>query len=192
MSFLFNLFNQFTQGKSPDEIQNEQLEALKKLRYEDVDEYKFSGQNFWGKCVKVYDGDTLHCAFFIEDKPYRFRVRFSGIDTAELRSKDQDPNIREQEVKHAEKARDRLIELIGDDLIYLRCEEKQDDKYQRILAKVYKDDKSLVSFNEQLVAEGLAYEYDGGTRRTFREWALGVVDGTKNPTDDNIQDSEVL
>ncbi len=136
--------------------------ALTNATYENTEDINFKGYNTWAKPVKIYDGDTCHFAFYFADNLYRFRIRLSDIDTAEIRSDD------EEEVKHAKLAKKRLKELMGDDLVYLKC--KKLDKYGRILAYIFKDDEDIKSFNELLVEEGLAYRYDGGKRLEFKEW----------------------
>lgn len=42
------------------------------------------------------------------------------------------------------------------------------DKYGRVLIKIYDDDYNCI--NDLLVREGLAYKYDGGTKKKFEEW----------------------
>ena len=136
---------------------------LRKVTYTDVDFFHLNGYTGWGKVVKTYDGDTIHCVLFVNGKPLKFKFRLANIDTAEKRSKDP------AEAAWAIKARDRLIELSEDGLIWVHC--FRHDKYGRILADLYHEPNEGFSFNDALVAEGLAYEYHGGTRSPFREWA---------------------
>jgi endonuclease YncB( thermonuclease family) len=115
-----------------------------------------------GKVVKVYDGDTLTLAAKLpyEASPvYRFQVRFSGIDCPELRSK----NSNEKSV--ALLAKDFISSRVLNRIVELQNVEME--KYGRILARVYYDG---ICLNDQLVAENLAVEYDGGTKHCPDDW----------------------
>lgn len=43
------------------------------------------------------------------------------------------------------------------------------DKYGRTLIKLF-DPKTNVPINETLIKNGMAYEYDGTTKKSFLEW----------------------
>ena len=62
---------------------------LKEIEYKDVPFFSLNGYKTWAKCVKIYDGDTATFAFYYNKTYYKFRVRLAGIDTAEIKSKDQ-------------------------------------------------------------------------------------------------------
>jgi len=138
-------------------------EFLLNVAYNDIDFFTLKGYQTIAKVVKVYDGDTMTVVFFFEGKPQKFRVRLLKIDTAEIKSSN--PN----ECKWAYKAKNRLIELIDDDLVYLVCGKW--DKYGRLLVDVYKDSDCFITFNDLLIEENLAYEYLGKTKQTFSQWA---------------------
>tara|TARA_R100001163_G_scaffold64213_2_gene57927 strand:+ start:1059 stop:1826 length:768 start_codon:yes stop_codon:yes gene_type:complete len=171
-------------------------EFLEKVTYDDVDVFHLNGLECWAKVVKVYDADTIHCVFFINSKAYKFKIRLSGIDSAEKKSDD----IAER--GWALKGISRLLDLIDGKLVYLKCHKW--DKYGRLLADIYLDKETVVnggeSFNQILVKEGLAYEYNGGSRRKFRDWApwIAWLDYAEyRPSDkvkpvDNVGDQEVL
>jgi len=137
---------------------------LEQATYHQVDFFNFNGYKTWAKCVKVYDGDTGTFVFYYNKKPYKFRTRLMGIDTAEMKS------LNERETEYAEKAKNRLIELISDKLVYLEC--LQYDKYGRILVYIYSKKRDKKSFNQILLDEGLAYAYDGSKKRNFDEWSV--------------------
>ncbi len=122
----------------------------------------FFGYETWAVPVKVYDGDTIHFAFYMGDSIYRQCVRLNGIDTAEMHSDDP------QEEEHAKKAKDRITQLMGNNLVYLKCTKL--GKYGRLLADVYKTPNDEKSLNQILIDEGLAYEYHGEGKKPFREW----------------------
>lgn len=107
--------------------------------------------------LKAYDGDTITVAAVVAGKPYRFSCRLAGIDTAELRTKD--PNEKAEAVA----ARERLLELVGDDRA-LRVKVQGTDKYGRLLTDVAT--ATCASISATLLREGLAVPYDGGTKAT--------------------------
>ena len=123
---------------------------------ENTQYFSFCGREFMCKCISVYDGDTITVVFkpFESCVFYKFRIRLSGIDTPEMRTK----NIGEKE--KATEVRDFLRGLILDKLIKIKCGEF--DKYGRLLAYVYIDDTNI---NQLLIDKKFAYEYDGGTKR---------------------------
>jgi micrococcal nuclease len=111
-----------------------------------------------GHVIKVYDGDTITIAStlpIVNSPLYRFSVRLSGIDSAEIKSK----NLNEKD--HAKKVRDILSELILHKTVTLK--NISTEKYGRILADVYLDDLFI---NEWMLNEGYAVEYNGGTKST--------------------------
>jgi endonuclease YncB( thermonuclease family) len=159
-------------------------EELLKRTFENTAEFNLDGYCGWTKVLKVYDGDTLHLTIFVGDDCKRFRCRLAGIDTAEIKSSNP------LESKHGLKARDRLIELCGDMLIWVKFHKM--DKYGRPLVTLYKEPTQQKSFNEILLEENLGYKYNGRTRQAFENWFLELENTYHNPVDDNIQDSEIL
>ena len=105
----------------------------------------------------VHDGDTItvdiDLGFSMSLR--KLKVRLSGIDTAEITSKD--PVLKEKAVK----ARDWLRIQILDKDVYL--ESSGLDKYGRWLGKIHT--QGGVCCNEELVKMGLALAYDGGTKQ---------------------------
>lgn len=106
--------------------------------------------------VDVYDGDTMtvdiDLGFSMSLK--KLKVRLTGIDTAEMKSKD--PELK----KKATAARDWLREQCLGKQVFL--ESAGLDKYGRWLGKVYTAEG--ICCNEELVRMGLALGYDGGTK----------------------------
>lgn len=164
---------------------------LRKIEYKDVDFFHLTGYECWAKVVKIYDADTMHCVFFINDKAFKFKIRLSGIDTAERKSND--PAEREW----SKRAIQRVFDLIGKDLVFLKCHRW--DKYGRLLAEIYPNDSKTKSFNQILLDENFAYAYDGEKRIPFREWVKNDELLSQYPLSsitpnkiDNINDSEVF
>ena len=115
-----------------------------------------------GQVIKVYDGDTITIATKLpyKDSPlYRFPIRLKGIDTAEIKSKN------ENEKKHAKLAKDALSELILHKNVIIKNIENE--KYGRILADVYLEELCL---NEWMIEKGYAVKYDGGTKQIPTSW----------------------
>lgn len=139
--------------------------------------FTLKGLSMWGRVVAVYDGDTFTAALPIFGSVYKFPMRLNGIDTAEIKSKQVENKAM------AIRARNRLLQLIGvtigpnDDVkkkdielklaeknyvVWIECDEQ--DKYGRILCRVYKDPLKTSSYADILLQEKLAYAYGGGTK----------------------------
>jgi micrococcal nuclease len=105
----------------------------------------------------VHDGDTctvdIDLGFSMSLR--KMKVRLTGIDTAEITSKD--PALKAKAVQ----ARDWLRGQILGKEVYL--ESAGQDKYGRWLGKIHT--KGGVCCNEELVKMGLALAYDGGTKQ---------------------------
>jgi len=174
---------------SPEERMRLENEYLQKSDYKSVDFYHLRGYECWAKVYRVVDGDTCYVGFFVHGKPFKYRVRLAGIDTAEKKSAD------EAERTWALKAENKLNELVGEDLVWLKC--KKYDKYGRLLVEMYHDHGGgAFSYNETLKTMGLAYHYTGRKRLPFREWAPENAYGkeelnvTLKPVD-NIGDARI-
>ena len=122
------------------------------------------------KIVKVLDGDTIDVLIDLGFDLYKKeRVRIAGVDTPEKRTRD----LEEKELGiHATNwMKDKLTETIkGDEELTIRTELKGGvGKYGRLLGWLYIGDAD-VSLNEQMITEGYAWEYDGGTKqKNFEE-----------------------
>ena len=120
--------------------------------------------------VKVLDGDTIDVLIDLGfDLFKKERVRIAGVDTPEKRTRD----LEEKELGiHATNwMKDKLTETIkGDEELTIRTELKGGvGKYGRLLGWLYIGDAD-VSLNEQMITEGYAWEYDGGTKqKNFEE-----------------------
>ena len=126
-----------------------------------------------GKVIKVYDGDSITIAAklpFENSLLYRFSVRLNGIDTPEIKGKNED------EKEAAKNARDALSKLILNKYIVLK--NVDNEKYGRILADVYLGELHI---NDWLVRERYAVRYDGGTKRGPTSWLNYKKDQHANP-----------
>ena len=114
--------------------------------------------------VKIIDGDT---ADFILDLGFdlykKERVRVAGVDTPEKRTR----NLEEKAlgIEATNWLKEKLEgTLAGDDELSVRTElVGGTGKYGRLLGWLYCGDE-LLSLNEQMINEGYALPYDGGTK----------------------------
>ena len=130
------------------------------IKWADTVEFTFPIQG--GRVIKVYDGDTITIASKLpfNDSPlYRLSVRLNGIDTPEIKGKNEDEKLA------AKNARDSLSALILNK--YVTLKNIQSEKYGRILADVYLGD---VCLNEWMIKERFAVKYDGGTKAAPSSW----------------------
>jgi endonuclease YncB( thermonuclease family) len=142
------------------EQMDEKIEYLNDVEYKDT--VGFVPPIMVGKVIKVYDGDTITIASKLpntETPIYRFSVRLSGIDSAEIHGKT--PN----EKKKAIIARDKLNELIFGKMVHLK--NISTEKYGRMLADVYLDNLHI---NQWMLDNKFAVPYDGGTKHRPTEW----------------------
>jgi len=126
------------------------------------------------KINRVVDGDTIDVTIDLGFDLYKKeRVRVAGVDTPEKRTK----NLEEKALGLDATAwlKTKLEETIkGDEELLIRTELKGGvGKYGRLLGWLYVGD-SDVSLNEQMITEGYAHAYDGGTKNMDLE-ALRVI-----------------
>ena len=120
--------------------------------------------------VKVLDGDTIDVLIDLGfDLFKKERVRIAGVDTPEKRTRDLEEKA--LGIDATNWLKDKLEStLSGDDQLFIRTELVGGvGKYGRLLGWLYIGD-SDVSLNEQMIDEGYAWEYDGGTKqKNFEE-----------------------
>ena len=117
------------------------------------------------KINRVVDGDTIDVTIDLGfDLAKKERVRIAGVDTPEKRTRDLEEKALGLDATAWMKKQ--LEETIkGDDELTIRTELKGGmGKYGRLLGWLYVGE-SDVSLNEQMIAEGYAWEYDGGTKK---------------------------
>ena len=120
---------------------------------------------------KVLDGDTIDVTIDLGFDLYKKeRVRVAGVDTPEKRTRD----LEEKELGiHATNwLKEKLDGAIsGDDDLVIRTELVGCvGKYGRLLGWLYIGGDAASSLNEQMIEEGYAWAYDGGTKqKNFEE-----------------------
>jgi endonuclease YncB( thermonuclease family) len=115
-----------------------------------------------GEVIKVYDGDTITIAAklpYNASPLYRFQVRLLGIDSPEMNGKSQ------EEREAAQKSQKALEDLVLHKTVYLK--DCGNEKYGRLLANVYIDEKERINVNHWMIENGYAVEYRGGTKIPF-------------------------
>ena len=126
------------------------------------------------KVTRVVDGDTVDADIDLGfNMIYKERIRLMGIDTPESRTR----NKREKTLGKASKAR--LQELVKSNNpgvrgkkgtpIYLQTSKEGKGKFGRILGTLW---VGTTNINEQLVAEGHARPYFGGSKGEHGPWAV--------------------
>ena len=122
-----------------------------------------------GKVIKVYDCDTITIATKFpyltslseSNIMYRFHVRLLGIDTPEMKTKNED----EKTVAHL--AQKTLSDLILNKNVSLKNTSL--DKYGRVLANVYTENG--IELSNWTITNRFAVSYDGGTKKSPKSWS---------------------
>ena len=109
------------------------------------------------KITSVYDGDT--CTAEVDlgfEIKFKIKVRFYGIDTAELRSRDPKEKV------SAYEARDYVRSRILDKNVVIRTYKDKKGKYGRYLGEilVINEANDLISLNQELIKLGYAKIYE--------------------------------
>ena len=107
--------------------------------------------------VKVVDGDTVDVVIDLGfDLSKKERVRLAGIDTPESRTRDAEEKVFGLEAKAYLTER-----LEGAENLIVKTE--NEGKYCRMLGWFYSN-KSENSIKNEMIANGYAWEYDGGKK----------------------------
>ena len=115
--------------------------------------------------TKVVDGDTIDVVIALGFDIYKHeRVRIAGIDTPEKRTRDLEE--KKLGIDATNWMKGTLEDTInGEHELTIRTELKGGvGKYGRLLGWLYVGDQEK-SLNEQMIDEGYAWCYDGGTKR---------------------------
>jgi len=139
------------------------LLAVKKAQ-----DFSFNGQRFLARIVDYYDGDTIRCAFAINQDIVQYRSRMAGYDSPEMKPLKTNIN-RDVEKQAAIIARDALISKINDKLVYIEC--GHFDKYGRLLVTVYARNghKNGENINTWMIKNNYGTPYTGGKKIPFSD-----------------------
>ena len=117
------------------------------------------------KINRVVDGDTIDVTIDLGFDLYKKeRVRVAGVDTPEKRTRDKEEKA--LGIDATNWLKEKLNSAIaGDDDLIIRTELVGGvGKYGRLLGWLYIGDEK-VSLNEEMIGEGYAWPYDGGTKK---------------------------
>jgi micrococcal nuclease len=111
--------------------------------------------------TRVIDGDTIDADIDLGfDISLTKRIRLAGVDTPESRTSDAN------EKKYGLEAKEWLkhkVENAGHILIKTELPDST-EKYGRIIGHLFVNDQES-SLNDQMIVEGYAWTYDGGTKK---------------------------
>ena len=114
---------------------------------------------------RVLDGDTIDVTIDLGfDLFKKERVRVAGVDTPEKRTRDlEEKALGIDATNWLKKELEDVLD--GDDELIVRTELHGGvGKYGRLLGWLYVGDEQ-VSLNEQMIEQGYAWPYDGGTKQ---------------------------
>ena len=114
---------------------------------------------------KIVDGDTIDVTFDLGFSICKSeRIRVAGVDTPEKRTRDLEEKALGIDATNWLKEKLEST-LAGDDELTIRTELHGGvGKYGRLLGWLYVGEDTI-SLNEQMITEGYAWEYDGGTKQ---------------------------
>ena len=118
------------------------------------------------KINKVVDGDTIDVTIDLGfDLSKKERVRIAGVDTPEKRTRDlEEKALGIDATNWLKKKLEDTIAGDGDELTIRTELVGGTGKYGRLLGWLYINE-DLISLNEQMIEEGYAWAYDGGTKQ---------------------------
>ena len=120
-----------------------------------------------GKLERVVDGDTIDALIDVGfDIWIKKRIRYSGIDTWESRTRNLEEKAKGLEAKARNKE---LLMEVSSKSGYFRLKSFGVGKYGRVLGEIYIEDKEgkQYNINKTLISEGHAYIYEGGKKKVF-------------------------
>lgn len=162
------------------------LDILKNATNKNIPDLSFAGISTLCKVVDVYDADTFRVVFFKNTNDTdltKLKVRLLGCNAAEMHPLKSN-TFRNEEMKKAHIARNRLIQLVSEAQIDINVDYENSvidnilnknnklmlinfgkfDKYGRVLGTLYQSDNVNKSINQILIDENHAVYYDGGKR----------------------------
>ena len=120
-----------------------------------------------GKLERVVDGDTIDALIDVGfDIWIKKRIRYSGIDTWESRTRNLEEKAKGLEAKARNKE---LLMEVSSKSGYFRLKSHGVGKYGRVLGEIFIEDSEgkQWNINETLISEGHAYVYEGGKKKLF-------------------------
>ena len=164
MKSIYNFFKKKKTVTYQEMAGNDNYNAFSQATLENTPVLGFDGQSIDAKVLQVYDGDTITVAIPFLGSMFKWKCRMIGIDTPEIRTRNDD------EKRMGFMARDALRARIADTVVRLEC--GKFDKYGRLLATVhaYEGDygtNDTTNINQWMLDQGFARSYDGGKREPW-------------------------
>lgn len=129
-------------------------------------------ERFWygATVLNVIDGDTVDLMIDLGfNIHHKIRVRLYGVNTPESRTSNKEEKVLGLKAKDFTKDW-----LTSHKWVYINTIPDKNDKYGRILAKIYSseniNDPSTACLNKDIVESGLAREYYGVGDKTWTEF----------------------
>jgi micrococcal nuclease len=118
---------------------------------------------YGAKIEKVVDGDTVDLIVDLGfDVHHKIRVRLHGVDAPETRT------VNKAEKEAGLKAKEFVKSWSETHLtVLIETVKDKNEKYGRVLAKIYADENKSECLNERLISEGLAKAYFGDKKEVF-------------------------
>lgn len=155
------------------------MNEFSKYNFDNTNQFTLNGTSLTGRLVDIIDGDSLVIILKVFGNYYKYNVRIMGIDTCEIKSKNQENK------RLALEARCELLRLITNDSSHISSLSKNEirkildtnlflvdlecydfDKYGRLLADIYFNN---ISLSKHLLDNKLAYVYTGNTKLSEEE-----------------------
>jgi len=149
------------------------MDKLRNINDDDIHIFSLKAIKTYGKIIKNYDGDTADCVLIYKNDFYRFKVRFYGYDSPEIKPSLNIEN-RDEIIMKAKEAKYRLWQLTTKtdeyknhkNIIKIECGDF--DKYGRLLITAYEEEEEEdfeKSINKRMIEEGYGYSYLGGKKK---------------------------
>jgi micrococcal nuclease len=118
------------------------------------------------KVKRIVDGDTLDAYIDLGfDVWVTKRIRFMGIDTPESRTRDK------VEKRYGKGAKHRLVEILEANSSVFTLKSHGTGKFGRVLGELFVDAFEC-SVNDQMITEGHAVAYFGGSKQEVKDALL--------------------
>lgn len=140
------------------ESEDSDLQELMSKTKTNTELLSLNGKSYTAKIVYIYDGDTMHVVFKEFGAFYRWNCRIMGVDTPELRTKNQ------EEKKMGYKVRDAIREELMNKIVTIHAFDF--DKYGRLLIDVVMPEQDI-TLKDWLISKKYAYAYSGGTKQKW-------------------------
>lgn len=140
--------------------------------------FGFIGMTVKAKVVEVYDGDTITIVFLYRGIIIKHRLRTEGYDSPELRPL-RTIDHRDLHIECGQKARDYLSQLVLGKIVKIIFNDKNTDKYGRLLGTIYLRDNNSsglscfcsndqsININQLMIDHGYGMPYNGGKKVEF-------------------------